>query len=165
MVNSFHFFCPGNPVPGGSKHAFVIHAKGCPAGKRINKGACVCHPRAVVSDDSGVRVKDWRHDVGTTGLRALRDAGLVLLRGPMCVRLTFYLPRPKGHYGAKGFLLPSAPMYPEPQPDVIKLSRAVEDALNHLVWEDDSRIISGHYQKFYASKTQQPGVDVTVTMI
>lgn len=76
----------------------------------------------------------------------MNDAGL--LDGPLELLVVFTVPRPKGHYGARG-LRPSAPEYPAVRPDVTKLLRAVEDACTGIVWRDDAQIIEQHATKRY----------------
>ena len=56
--------------------------------------------------------------------------------------------RPKGHFGKRG-LLPSAPIAPIVKPDLLKLARAVEDALSGLVYKDDAQIVREILDKHY----------------
>lgn len=59
---------------------------------------------------------------------------------PVHVTLTFSLPRPKGHYGAKG-LKPKSPKHHVSRPDVDNLAKAVLDALvDAAVLEDDCQV-------------------------
>jgi Holliday junction resolvase RusA-like endonuclease len=74
--------------------------------------------------------------------------------------LTFYTPRPAGHYGKRG-LRPGAPTRPTTRPDVLKLARAVEDACTGIVWRDDSQIVDEVLSKWFAD-THGIGVVVTV---
>ncbi|MGH8982546.1 MAG: RusA family crossover junction endodeoxyribonuclease [Acidimicrobiia bacterium] len=76
-------------------------------------------------------------------------AGRHLLDGPLALEAAFHLPRPKGHYGARG-LRPSAPDFPTVKPDTTKLLRAVEDALTGIVYRDDAQIVRQHVTKDYA---------------
>jgi len=71
-----------------------------------------------------------------------------LLGGALEVSVIFTVPRPKGHFGARG-LKPSAPAYPTVRPDVTKLLRAVEDACTGIVWRDDAQIVAQHAIKRY----------------
>jgi Holliday junction resolvase RusA-like endonuclease len=80
------------------------------------------------------------------------------MEGPLKVSLRFGLLRPKGHFGKRG-LKPSAPQYPTVKPDVIKLARCVEDALNGLAWKDDSQIVFEELGKVYAGS---PGVQIEI---
>jgi Holliday junction resolvase RusA-like endonuclease len=61
------------------------------------------------------------------------------------------MPRPRAHFGARG-LRPAAPAWPTVRPDVLKLARAVEDALTGLVWRDDSQIVVELLTKQYGEQ-------------
>lgn len=161
----FSFFVPGKPITGGSKTSIVLHKKGCPAGRRYAKGPCICQPRAVVFDSAGQRNKDWRYAVAQAGIEALRDNELAIITVPMRVTMVFFMPRPKGHYGKQGVLTKSAPVYHCVKPDHIKLARAVEDALNKVVWSDDSLIVSGTSEKKYSGRNITPGVLIRITVL
>lgn len=99
-----------------------------------------------VRDSSGARGKDWRRNVAQAAGIAMQNRAL--LDGPVRLQITFYVPRPKAHFGAKG-LKPSAPEYPTVRPDITKLLRAVEDACTGILWRDDSQIVSQHAFKRY----------------
>ena len=83
------------------------------------------------------------------------------MTGALRVSFTFYRPRPKGHFGAKG-VRPSAPRYPTTKPDVLKLARAVEDALTGVLWRDDAQIVAESIYKDYGEPAR---VVVTVEEI
>jgi Holliday junction resolvase RusA-like endonuclease len=109
----------GTPAPAGSK-------KAVPMGGRWG-----------VIDDSK-RSRPWKNDVAQQA--GLAMAGHEMLRGPIEVLFRFFVRRPKGHFGKRG-LMPSAPAYPAKKPDVLKLARAVEDALSGVVYNDDAQIV------------------------
>lgn len=72
--------------------------------------------------------------------------------GAIGYNFTFYLSRPKGHYGTgknAGKLKPSARLLPTVKPDVLKMARAVEDALTGIVWRDDSQVVDATISKHY----------------
>jgi Holliday junction resolvase RusA-like endonuclease len=74
------------------------------------------------------------------------------LNGPLLLELTFWTPRPKGHYGSgknAGQVRGSAPRHPTVKPDLLKLARAVEDALSGIVYRDDAQITTEILQKAY----------------
>lgn len=135
----------GTPAPAGSK-------KAVPMGKRWG-----------VIDDSK-RSRPWKSQVAQVGGEAM--AGRELLRGPLAVTFTFYVRRPKGHFGSRG-LKPSAPAHPTTRPDVLKLARAVEDALTGTVWGDDAQIVRELLVKAYGEservevQIEQPNGEVT----
>jgi Holliday junction resolvase RusA-like endonuclease len=77
------------------------------------------------------------------------------LEGAVGVVATFYVARPKGHYGTgrnAGQLRKSAPAYPTTRSggDVDKLARAVLDALAGVAYRDDSQVTSLYLRKCYA---------------
>lgn len=139
-VRDVSFWVPGIPVPKGSLKAFV-------RGKFAR----------VVEDNA--RTKPWMSCV----THAAHAAGLRPEAGACAVGLVFYLPRPKGHFNAKGALRPSAPKYPEVKPDVDKLVRAMLDALKGVAFEDDARVVGLDPApwKYYATE-RGPGADVIV---
>ncbi len=120
----------GSAQPAGSKRAFVVNG------------------RAHVTDDAkGSR--PWKQRVAQA---AGESYGGELLSGPLSVEMTFYQPRPKGHYGTgrnAEMVKASAPARPTTRPDVLKLARAVEDALSGVVYRDDSQIVDEHLHKRY----------------
>ena len=72
------------------------------------------------------------------GSAPIRDIGLN-------VKMTFYVPRPKGHYKTgknADVLRDNAPTFPLKKPDVLKLARSTEDAMTGIVWDDDSSSVT-----------------------
>lgn len=71
---------------------------------------------------------------------------------PVCLTLSFYMPRPKSHFksqsaaalaaGAPMILKPSAPKFYAKKPDADNMAKAVMDALTQLkAWEDDDQVV------------------------
>jgi len=58
---------------------------------------------------------------------------------PLAVTINLYLPRPKK---------PSS-HYPIVRPDIDNYAKAIMDACNHILWVDDSQIITLHSSKRY----------------
>ena len=137
---TFKFTVLGKPAPGGSKSVIPIKRGGVFTGKHIVK-------------DAGVRNKPWRDSVAAAAHTAMsQDGGHELLRGPLAVKMVFYLARPQGHYTKVSERLSrSAPRRPVTRPDLSKYVRAVEDACTSIVWRDDSQIVTQVAQKFYGS--------------
>lgn len=126
----------GEPQPAGSKKAFVVPAKGGGRG------------RAVVTD-ANKKAKPWQREVKQAASEAFSGE---LLRGPVALRLSFFRPRPKGHYGTgrnAAKVKDSAPGFPTTRPDALKLARAVEDALTGVIWADDAQIVDETLLKRY----------------
>jgi Holliday junction resolvase RusA-like endonuclease len=122
----------GVAKPGGSKRAF----------KHPHTG------RIIVTEDS--KNRNWRQDVANAGRAAMWPQEPWL--GPLVVEFVFFRPRPKGHYGSgrnAGVVKASAPGRPATRPDVLKLARAVEDALTGIVWRDDAQIVDERLVKVW----------------
>lgn len=129
------FTVHGRAQPGGSKRAFRNPTTG----------------RTLVTD-ANKRAKPWQAEVRSAAHTAMAaehgHEHYAPLGGSLAVAMTFTVARPLGHYGTRG-LRPSAPERPAVRPDVLKLARAVEDALTGIVWRDDAQIVSEHLQKRY----------------
>ena len=132
------FVAVGLPKPQGSKRAFI-------AGGRA---------RVVEQVDN----KDWRATVQHAAIEAM--AGRPPVEGPVAVTVTFALPRPKSHPKTRR-------TWPTARPDVDKLVRAVNDSLTHVVWGDDSQIVSMHAAKVWAhiDIPRAPGAHVRVVAV
>lgn len=124
---SFSVF--GKPAPAGSKRGFVNRRTG----------------GVIITDDSK-NSRPWKAMVTDAAVRAMN--GRSLLDGPLMLSLKFVLPRPKGHFGKRG-LRSSAPAIPTVKPDLLKLARAVEDALTGICYRDDAQIAREILDKFF----------------
>lgn len=131
-MTKFYLTVYGTPAPAGSK-------KAVPMGKAR---------WGVV--DANDKAKPWKREVTQAAGRAMEDSGTQLLTGPLEVRFTFYVRRPKGHTGVRG-LKPSAPPFPTTKPDALKLARGVEDALSGVVYGDDAQIVTELLEKRYGT--------------
>ena len=136
------FFVPGIPAPGGSKRGFNHSKTG----------------RVIVLEDCK-RSGPWRDRVAFYAREAYSGE---LLDGPLEVRITFALVRPKGHFrtGKNSHIVrDSAPRYPTTKPDVLKLARSTEDALTGVLWVDDARTVDMTIRKIYDAR---PGAWIAV---
>lgn len=143
----FSFFVPGTPATAGSKRAFVNKA----TGKAQVIDTCKSGP-------------SWRESVRYHALTAIAGMPIenVLIDEPIELSVVFYFVRPKGHFrNSKRFpgLKDNAPRWPTRPPDVTKMLRAVEDALNGVVWRDDSLVAVQAARKVYADRS---GAYVTI---
>jgi Holliday junction resolvase RusA-like endonuclease len=152
----------GHSAPGGSKDVGVIYRNG-PNGTKVPVTDEQGKIKTFVRDKGGVAGKDWRSAVASAGHEAM--AGRAPFDGPLFVELTIIRPRGPGHYGQgrnAGRLLPSAPAFPAVAPDVTKLTRSTEDALNTIVWKDDSRNVALLTEKVYADQGEPEGAIIKV---
>jgi len=82
------------------------------------------------------------------------------------VDTTFYMPRPKLHYGtgknADKLKDRYVNIYHTKKPDIDNLSKLVMDALTGVIWTDDSIVCKGFTEKVYARK---PRVEVKIKLL
>jgi Holliday junction resolvase RusA-like endonuclease len=102
----------------------------------------------------------WRLRV----LMAAKQAwGGEVLDEPLEVDLLFWFARPKGHHTPRGALRVSAPRHHTTKPDRDNLEKSTLDALNGVLWRDDSLVVGGYTSKRYVDELQtEPGALVTV---
>jgi Holliday junction resolvase RusA-like endonuclease len=159
----FHLFVPGQPVPQGSKTAFVNKSTGRP-----------------VVVDKDVRLPQWRMKITAHAIDKQAEYmhtapafyATLPLSGPIGVRVDFVMPRPQSHYWAvsrnhpvEGELREDAPKYPASMPDADKLLRAVFDALTDAqVWKDDGQVVWVQTSKHYVGPTWPDGVGVHIEL-
>jgi Holliday junction resolvase RusA-like endonuclease len=141
-----HLFATAEPVASSPNEIrFVVYGEAQSAGsKRAFKNPR--SDRIIVTDDNP-KSRHWKTAVASEA-RLHVGEGAALFDGPLELRLVFYRPRPKGHFGVKG-LRAKAPPYPTTKPDTTKLIRAVEDALTKIVWRDDAQVVRQSAEKVY----------------
>ena len=144
-VRTITFTVYGTPQPAGSKRAFPYRRKD--TGKL----------GIAVSDDNP-KAANWKDRVAQVAGEKMAAWDGELFRGPLRVRFSFSIARPKGHYGKRG-LRASAPPWPDKKPDALKLSRGTEDALTGVVWRDDAQVVKLGISKEYGTPE---GVAITV---
>lgn len=99
--------------------------------------------------DACDKTKSWQYVVATAAREAYQGE---LLTGAVSATFRFYFPRPKDHYGKgknAGKLKDSSPGFIIKAPDALKLSRGVEDALQGVVYKNDSQIVQEHLFKSF----------------
>jgi crossover junction endodeoxyribonuclease RusA len=147
------FSVNGLPGPQGSKKGIAISKKGADGG-RVYTGK-------VAMIESSTKVKPWRAEV----VAAAKAARVQCIDGPVNVSITFYLPRPQGHYRTgkfAGLLRDAAPRFPNVKPDVDKLVRATLDALTTArAYTDDAVVVDLHTAKRYADN-RAPGANIQI---
>lgn len=131
----------GTPAPQGSK-------------RHVGNGVMV---------ESSKKVKPWRQDVKYAALEVIN--GQPPIPGPVDIEVTFFLARPKGHYGTgrnNGRLRMNAPNYPATKPDIDKLLRSTFDALGEAgVFVDDAQVVDVVMRKRFADG-RPPGAVIDV---
>jgi len=82
-----------------------------------------------------------------------------LITEPVIVDFVFVMPRPK-KFDAKKYGTNRLPHGSKPDRD--NLLKSCQDALNGILWRDDSLIFSGGLSKFYAAKNEVPHVEIFI---
>lgn len=146
-MKSLTFFVPGKAQTSGSKHGFALKRGGVYTGK-------------VLMTPANPNERDWKNAVAAWAVAAMTKANInAPIDSPVRLDITFVLARPKYHYRTNGQLKPNAPMYHTSTPDRTKLLRCAEDAMNSVVWRDDSQVCAGTIEKVYGAV---PGAKITV---
>lgn len=140
--------------------AFVVY--GTPAAAGSKRAFAHRHTGRVVVTDASARARPWKAQVADAAAHAMD--GQDLLDGPLLLEVTFWMPRPKGHLGARGNVRPSAPAAPAVKPDLLKLARAVEDALTGVAYRDDAQIVTEILQKAYTTGSARCDVRIVPTI-
>lgn len=138
------FFVPGQPRPGGSKTT----------GARKD-GTRFCRP-------ANPRTKPWMEVVSIVARQHYRGAALA---SPLRVTMVFYRIRPKSHYrtGKNRLLLRvDAPAHPATKPDLTKTVRSTEDALEGIIFRNDSQVVEQSNCKKFGP---QAGVLIRITQL
>ncbi len=95
------------------------------------------------------KTREWEQ------LIKLAAAGKVkkLITGPIDLYVAFFLPRPK--------TLPKKVVHHTKRPDLDNLVKAVMDALNGVVWRDDSQVVEKYACKYYVYE-MRPHVTIDI---
>jgi len=99
----------------------------------------------------------WKTEFGSKILRKLDP--IFPIEGPVILSVVIYKQIPAGYSKVMKYLCENGDIRPEKRPDVDNYLKAVEDALNDIVWKDDSQIIKASCEKYYSNK---PRIDLTV---
>jgi Holliday junction resolvase RusA-like endonuclease len=134
----------GHALPGGSKRPLRR------GGKKDGR---------IILVDNNPKTRDWRNDIKIVAAELMK--GRELYEGALALDVTFFVLRPKGHYGSYG-VKKSAPKFPTKRPDTTKLLRPLEDALTGIIWRDDAQIVTQTCSKRYGEPER---VEVKVSVV
>lgn len=111
--------------------------------------------------ENSARTYEWRQEVASVARKEYKGPIHI---GPVRLGLTFMRARPKSHYGTgrnARRLRNTAPACPTGKPDLLKLGRAIEDALSGVIFRDDSQVVSLWMDKTWGDAD---GVRITVEL-
>jgi Holliday junction resolvase RusA-like endonuclease len=127
--------------------SFTVYGVAQPQG---SARAFVVNGRAVVTS-ANKNLKGWRELISAEARAQMN--GLPPYDGPIEVRASFYLPRPKSVKRE----------YHTVRPDGDKLTRGLFDSLSSIVYRDDSQVFSHQVSKWYVNaEVPNPCVSVWV---
>lgn len=117
-------------------HWMRIVVYGIPAPQGSKRPVRNQHTGKIATIENSPNLAPWRQDVKFAAEAVLTEAGRPQpFSGAVVVRMVFSLPRPATVKRSKR-------PWPSVYPDILKLGRAVEDALTAAgVWKDDSLVV------------------------
>ncbi len=92
-------------------------------------------------------------------MAAAEHAPSALLEGPLLLNVTVYRSIPKSFSKKKTAQAEAGELRPTSKPDVDNYVKGIKDALNKVIWKDDSQVVSVMVAKFYS---QKPRIEVKV---
>lgn len=182
------FRVPGEAQPAGSKNSYVpLHPtlklpyyKGAAKCGRCHGRSSVerctkCNARIIVNTvDSCKKSGAWKSFVHACAKQAMRAKFLKVLDlntegrttlTPIRLIARFYQKRPGTHYRSGKFsalLKDDAPEHPTNVPDVLKLTRAIEDGMEGAIYKNDCAIVRHTVSKAYGREDR---VDIEIWRI
>ena len=140
LLPVLRFHVRGTPIPQGSKSMLPTGAKKGARPLLVEGGN-----RATKKHPGGNRLKHWRAKVGSAAKLARIQAGVELLDEPIVLGFLFVLPRPDSHWNKSGKTLKAKhrreSRLPATKPDLSKLIRAAEDAMQGMLFREDSLVV------------------------
>lgn len=154
-MKTITFTVLGQAQTAGSKQSFVPLHRTTKQPFRNKNGGIV-----VSTVDDNPKGKSWKKVVAKAATDVYRGP---LLEGPLVATFRFYRPRPKNHFAKFGLSKAGAlSLAPDTRPDVLKLARAAEDALNGICYVDDSQIVEEHLFKHWGEPAR---LEVEITQM
>lgn len=114
-----------------------------PRATRMGKGIRLYDPK---------KVAVYKKQLGYLARQAMQERGLEPFNGPLEVCMEFYRPVQAILSQKERSRRLSGVHRPTVKPDLSNYIKALEDALNGILWADDNLIISLEAKKFYAEK-------------
>jgi Holliday junction resolvase RusA-like endonuclease len=110
------------------------------------------------------KVTALQHHIGWLARQQMGNKPL--MDGALKFRVKFYHPRPNRRPGDYPFCLQwGNDIHDAPKltrPDRVNMAKLVEDALEGIVYKDDSIIYDGRDQKFYADHGTEPRIEIAI---
>lgn len=103
------------------------------------------------------KTANYEAQIAAAGRVAMK--GLTVRQGAVSVKIEAGMPVPASWSQKKRSAALSGDVSPIGKPDADNILKAASDALNKIVWVDDSQIVSCAFRKFYAA---DPGLFISV---
>lgn len=139
----------GDPVAKGRHRSKFMGMRTDEAGKQ----------RPVILQHPDARTARYEDRVAWAAQVEMRRLGIPLLAGPLWLLLDVYVGVPASWSARKRVQALSGALRPTKKPDLDNFQKAVCDALNRVVWVDDSQIVDAHPRKFYS---ERPRVELRI---
>lgn len=135
---------------------FKVHGRPVPLPRpRVFKGRAV--------SITSTKARAWKGAVRAEAEQAAAASGWIPSHRPLRLSLVFVYKRPKKHFDSKGLVLERyAHAYMTARPDIDNLAKMIMDAVNDVLYVDDSQVIYLTATKQYGA---EDGVHVTLQEI
>lgn len=100
--------------------------------------------------------RDYKHYVR---LAASQHKPKELLTGPLKMKVKVFRPTLKSFSKKKKKQAEEGTLRPTTKPDVDNYVKAIKDALNSVIWKDDSQVVDLQVSKFYS---ENPRIEVEI---
>jgi len=107
-------------------------------------------PNGIIKSYTPKKTASWEEAIRAAALEHRPEK---LLDGPLALEATFYRLKPKSK--------PKKYLYPDTKPDLDNLIKSVKDALEGIIYTNDSRIVDEVVRKRYGDP---PRVEVTIAV-
>lgn len=153
---------PGGITMVGDGQPIRIVVPGTPQGKGRPRAFAIKHgPRAgQVAMHTPAKTRTYEGIIASLGLDAMR--GRAPLTQPLQLTLVAYCPIPDSWPRWKRAEALEDRIRPTSKPDMDNVLKALSDALNEVVWADDSRVCAIRMAKHYSD---QPRLEATIEVL
>ena len=139
-MQKLKFEVPGSPI-----------GQGRPKFSTINGHAKAYDPE---------KSRNYKAYIRMLATQAMKDSGFTMIEGPCCLSINAYFEVPKSKSKKFREAALSGLERPTKKPDLSNIIKGIEDALNGLVYKDDSSIVSLKIQKYYS---EFPRVEIEIS--
>lgn len=151
-MSAISFYVPGKPVGKARARSAPLMRGGAPV---IGKGG-----RPVVIHHTPAKTVQFENLIAYHGQQAMQ--GRALYEGPMRLTLLIDFDVPASWSQKKRSAALAGVIRPTKKPDCSNILKAVEDALNQVVYVDDVQLVNGSWDKRYR---EQAGLTILLELL